>query len=147
MNLECKSTHLLVFSFIFRFSKYGSSPEELHYVLQPLGWDAEQGVKKGCDVSLLLWAEGLSGMSYGAKRHFTLGSKNPYPSWVFFFQDRCYFLLEMLCMQIKVIQQEKSPESNRTDKLSPLGNSCLSFIFCFFSSVQDTSLPVLSYSL
>lgn len=25
----------------------------------------------------------------------------------FFLQDRCYFLLEMLCMQIKVIQQEK----------------------------------------
>lgn len=64
----------------------------------------------------------------------------------FFFQDRCYFLLEMLCMQINVVQQEKSPESNHTDKLSTLGNSCLSFIF-FFSSVQDTSLLVLSYSL
>ncbi|RLW13390.1 hypothetical protein DV515_00000538 [Chloebia gouldiae] len=36
------------------FSKYGSSPEELHYVLLPLGWDAEQGVKKSCDVPVLL---------------------------------------------------------------------------------------------
>lgn len=46
VNLECKSTHLLVFSFIFRFSNYGSSPEELLYALLPLGWDAEQEVKQ-----------------------------------------------------------------------------------------------------
>lgn len=83
VTLECKSTHLLVFSFVFRFSKYGISPEELYYVLQPLGWDAQHGVKKGCDLPLLLWGEGLSGMSYGAKRHFTLGSKNPYPCFFF----------------------------------------------------------------
>ncbi|RMC14878.1 hypothetical protein DUI87_07054 [Hirundo rustica rustica] len=34
------------------FSNYGSSPEELRYALLPLGWDAEQGVKKSCDVPL-----------------------------------------------------------------------------------------------
>lgn len=53
-------------------------------------------------------------------------------------------------MQIEVVllKKKKKPESTRTDKLGPLGNSCLSFfVFSFFSSAQGISVPALSCSL
>lgn len=51
-------------------------------------------------------------------------------------------------MQIKVVQQKRSPGNNHTNNLRSPGNSCLSFfVFSVFSSVQDASLLALSYSL
>lgn len=64
------------FSFIFRFSNYGSSPEELPRVLLPLGWDAELGVGRNRSVQVAcMRRKRLSGPSYGAKRRSALTAK------------------------------------------------------------------------
>lgn len=88
--VKCESGMQIIspagFSFIFRFSDSGSSPEELHHALLPLGWDAELGARRNHSVLLriALARREASGVSYGAENRSTLDSKNPYPSRVFF---------------------------------------------------------------
>lgn len=40
------------FSFVFRFSNYGSSPEELNHALLTSGWREGLGVRRSCSVLL-----------------------------------------------------------------------------------------------
>lgn len=78
-------------------------------------------------------------MSYCAKSHPTFHRKNPYPScaFFFFFSSKTADISSQRCFAYKPRwyhkKKKNSPESNRTDKLRPLGNSCLYFfIFLFF---------------
>lgn len=148
------------FSFVFRFSNYGSSPEELNHALLTSGWREGLGVRRSCSVLL-----GVALARREAFWHVILCQKPSHLSqekslsflcfFFFFFSSKTADISSQRCFAYKPRwyhkKKKNSPESNRTDKLRPLGNSCLYFfIFLFFfflSSVQDTYFLAISYSL
>lgn len=101
------------FSFVFRFSNYGSSPEELNHALLTSGWREGLGVRRSCSVLL-----GVALARREAFWHVILCQKPSHLSqekslsflcffFFFLFQDSWYFQSEMLCIQTKVVPQKK----------------------------------------